>query len=72
MQITVAGMSTDSEKHSSMKCDMCDVVFNNKSKLIRHMLTHIDEKPFKCSECGTGFTQNSNLKKHRMTHTMVR
>ena len=62
-------MSTDSENQSSMKCDMCEVVFNNKSELIRHMVTHIGEKPFKCHLCGTGFTQSSHLKRHMLnTH----
>ncbi|XP_071445622.1 zinc finger protein 431-like [Hetaerina americana] len=43
--------------------------FVKKQHLMRHILTHTEEKPHRCEMCSRAFTQNSNLKRHMLTHT---
>lgn len=39
-------------------------------RVIRHMMTHSDQKPFLCPDCGLAFKQLAQLKNHEVVHKM--
>jgi uncharacterized Zn-finger protein len=43
--------------------------FPQRSKIERHMQTHIGRKPFQCEECGNRFSARQALEQHRLIHT---
>lgn len=46
-------------------CPVCiDKKFKNINKLLRHMQTHSQEKPFSCSKCGMTFSQAYHMMRH--------
>ena len=55
------------------KCEHCDELFPQKSRLEVHVRTmHTGEKPYKCEHCDKAFFQMSNLNDHvKKTHTDV-
>ena len=54
-------------------CKICSNVLSSRGALVKHMVTHSDEKPFKCDQCDLQFNQNRDLKTHKMQkHTMQR
>jgi len=57
----------------NLKCDLLDCanIFQSKSKLEAHRLTHTGEKPYTCREpgCGRIFRQKGHLDHHKMTHS---
>lgn len=50
-------------------CTKCNKTFSTRTNLIRHMLTHENQKPYQCMICSTGFTQSGSLKQHMYIHT---
>ncbi len=49
-------------------CTVCEKVFQSKSALRQHVITHTDIKPYACSKCPKRFNVSSNLKKHELAH----
>ncbi|CAH2003426.1 unnamed protein product [Acanthoscelides obtectus] len=50
-------------------CPMCNKFKSNTSmRMLNHMATHDDEKPFLCSECGNGFKTLTQVKNHEILH----
>ncbi|XP_046490972.1 uncharacterized protein [Neodiprion pinetum] len=49
-------------------CFICDVSFDNKSKLYDHVDEHNGSKPFKCSFCPKTFNMQRKLKRHIHNH----
>ena len=33
------------------ECYLCEISFNERDVMEKHLLTHLDEKPFKCNLC---------------------
>lgn len=58
-------------KESGYQCTVCFKIFDFPSKLSRHLLIHMDIKPFKCSVCSKSFRQLCHLQSHSKVH-MVR
>ena len=43
--------------------------FSASGSLLRHKMTHSNEKRYKCDECGNSFTQRSSLHRHKLMHS---
>ena len=52
------------EKEKTHKCEACSLAFLTKGRLLQHMKTHTDIKPYKCPRCEKHFGQLSYLKTH--------
>ncbi|XP_050437680.1 zinc finger protein GLIS2 homolog isoform X2 [Adelges cooleyi] len=50
-------------------CTRGDRAFNAKYKMLIHLRTHTNDKPYQCYTCGKSFTRTENLKIHARTHT---
>ncbi|KAI5090920.1 zinc finger protein 728, partial [Silurus meridionalis] len=59
---------TDQSKESGYQCTVCFKIFDFPSKLSRHLLIHMDIKPFRCSICSKSFRQLSHLQSHFKVH----
>lgn len=62
-------LKTPRRRHGSSKtednrCKECNRSFTRYNHLLRHMLTHSDEKPHVCNFCGKGFSRSDHLQKH--------
>ncbi|MCJ8744061.1 hypothetical protein PDJAM_G00102020 [Pangasius djambal] len=55
-------------KESGYQCTICFKIFDFPSKLSRHLLIHMDIKPFKCSICSKSFRQLCHLQSHSKVH----
>ncbi|KAM7347048.1 uncharacterized protein ACRADG_006716 [Cochliomyia hominivorax] len=53
-----------SSKNEDNRCKECNRTFTRYNHLLRHMLTHSDEKPHVCNFCGKGFSRSDHLQKH--------
>ncbi|MED6266932.1 hypothetical protein CHARACLAT_007085, partial [Characodon lateralis] len=51
------------------KCGFCGKTFQFKSKLIRHVATHMSKNTFSCGICKKSFNQNCQLIHHMRIHT---
>lgn len=52
------------------KCDVCEKFSTlTKVKLIEHMRSHSNDKPFECNQCSMKYKSKYNLIRHRETHT---
>uniref|UniRef100_A0A1I8PE34 Protein krueppel n=1 Tax=Stomoxys calcitrans TaxID=35570 RepID=A0A1I8PE34_STOCA len=51
-------------KQEENRCQQCDRTFSRYNHLLRHMLTHSDEKPHTCKFCSKGFSRSDHLQKH--------
>ena len=56
-------------KDGSKKCHICGKIFNDSTRIKRHLLSHSEKKPYKCSLCGWGFHQKTNMERHLASHT---
>ena len=52
-------------------CEVCSKIFDKRSRLVSHMLTHSDEKDHICSVCSKGFKNKSQLQRHSNTHSDI-
>ncbi|XP_061389907.1 zinc finger protein 91-like [Musca vetustissima] len=46
------------------RCKECNRTFTRYNHLLRHMLSHSNEKPHICKFCSKGFTRSDHLQKH--------
>ncbi len=54
-------------------CKLCGRILDRRHRLIEHMRTHTNERPFKCSKCEKSFAARSNLRSHvRSVHERLR
>lgn len=53
-----------SSNNEDNRCKECNRTFTRYNHLLRHMLTHSDEKPHVCNFCGKGFSRSDHLQKH--------
>lgn len=51
-------------KRGDPKCPLCDRVYESRTSVKHHLLSHTGEKPFPCSLCRSSFTQLPNLRIH--------
>lgn len=51
------------------KCPECDKLFPRASSLRRHILLHMDDRPYQCTECDANYKSYSQLKRHIRSHT---
>ena len=49
-------------------CDHCELVFSDKTELLLHLETIIDEKPYQCADCDNKFANTNNFRIHLATH----
>ncbi|CAG7825247.1 unnamed protein product, partial [Allacma fusca] len=49
-------------------CDQCGKAFKKRFDLVRHMVSHSDEKPFACDQCPYRCKRNKNLRIHMRLH----
>lgn len=47
-------------------CHICSKQYSTASNLVRHMKSHVGEKPYKCSKCNVFFNLSNDLKKHKV------
>ncbi len=66
-------LGSKSEK-KCFKCALCNMAFDIKGNLTKHIRRHIIAKPFTCYICSDGFTQKKQLENHilRKHHGMLR
>lgn len=55
--------------NGAKQCHICNKVFNDTTRIKRHLLSHSDKKPYKCNLCGWGFHQKCNMERHLASHT---
>lgn len=62
-EIRKKGRPPKSEKQSidGFCCSVCSKVFSNSSSLVKHNVTHSEERRFVCSECPKTFKRNDHL-----------
>ena len=51
----------DKPKNANNVCNLCDKSFSSSSALVKHKLTHSDERKFICHICGRGFKRQDHL-----------
>lgn len=51
------------------KCPECDKQFPRASSLKRHIVLHLDDRPYQCTECEANYKSCSQLKRHLRIHT---
>ncbi|XP_038052690.1 zinc finger protein 37 homolog [Patiria miniata] len=54
------------------KCDICDAVFGDQSRLNAHAPIHLEARNYLCDQCGKSFKRAINLRMHRKVHLVVR
>ena len=59
-------------KDESRTCKLCNKVFIDKHRLVRHMKIHNNVREFKCPHCDKSFIQKRTLKEHILTHNSTR
>jgi hypothetical protein len=55
--------------NENLKCDFCDQTFTRQDNMMRHKITHVEDKSSKivCKECGKQFTRPDILERHIKT-----
>lgn len=56
---------------TTFTCEVCSKIFEKRSRLVSHMLTHSDEKDHICHVCNKGFKNKSQLQRHSNTHSDI-
>ncbi|KAG7257761.1 hypothetical protein CRUP_009175, partial [Coryphaenoides rupestris] len=56
------------ETHNGHQCQLCSKTFPALSKLQRHMMSHMDQRPFQCQMCEKSFRQKTHLRVHARMH----
>ena len=51
------------------KCPECDKLFPRESCLKRHILVHVDGRPYQCTKCDADYKSSSQLRRHMHLHT---
>ncbi|XP_022518024.2 zinc finger protein 770 [Astyanax mexicanus] len=64
--------TTNQTKECGHQCTICLKIFDFPSKLSRHLLIHMDIRPFTCAVCSKSFRQLSHLQSHEKVHTLKR
>ncbi|XP_072512964.1 uncharacterized protein znf770 [Salminus brasiliensis] len=59
-------------KECGHQCTICLKIFDFPSKLSRHLLIHMDIKPFTCAVCSKSFRQLCHLQSHEKVHAAKR
>ncbi|XP_055522420.1 zinc finger protein 208-like [Wyeomyia smithii] len=54
------------------ECTICGKRRPSRTSLIRHMVSHTEERPFNCDICGLSYKSARDMKVHRNTHTAER
>lgn len=57
------------KKIKGQVCELCQKTFRDKEKLKRHLVTHMDYKPYCCELCGKMFKLLDSLLLHRQVHS---
>ncbi|BEI84607.1 hypothetical protein CcaverHIS002_0500080 [Cutaneotrichosporon cavernicola] len=60
-------MASVSPAKSDKTCTECGRVFTKAAHLLRHVRSHVHEKPFSCSVCGKAFGRTDALQRHERT-----
>uniref|UniRef100_A0A4W5KLY8 C2H2-type domain-containing protein n=1 Tax=Hucho hucho TaxID=62062 RepID=A0A4W5KLY8_9TELE len=63
---------TNTGKVRENQCMLCLKKFDYPSKLSRHLLVHMDIKPFRCTVCSKSFRQLCHLQNHMKAHHVKR
>lgn len=53
----------------NVKCEFCDISFDDQETLKQHLRLHSRRKPYMCDDCGAKFSYNSTLEWHKKSHT---
>lgn len=56
----------ESQRSSSLLCDLCGKEFKCKSQLAVHFQSHTGERPHLCDICGRKFARQYQLKRHKL------
>ena len=49
---------------TGLKCEICDIIFANRTRKSAHMLNYHSDATNECSLCSKSFTRKDNLKRH--------
>ena len=52
-------------------CKQCDMRFQTRGNVKRHMRSHTGEKPFECDVCSARFTEKKSLVNHRCELSII-
>nr|KAG5698934.1 hypothetical protein BaRGS_024855 [Batillaria attramentaria] len=73
MDSETSGLEQDLGPEGEYKCDQCPKSFQWKSNLVRHQVTHDEDRRYPCENCDKIFTDPSNLQRHiRSQHVGAR
>ncbi|KAJ2943473.1 hypothetical protein O0L34_g12278 [Tuta absoluta] len=60
-----------SQVQKTFGCDQCDMGFNKKDSLTKHLMTHLRLK-FDCDICHKQFSSRNNMLRHKNIHTGIK
>lgn len=69
---SVESTRTIVEKDETNQCTKCDKQFTRSCHLKRHMMSHLDVKPYECEICTKKFSRIDHLNVHRLHHSDVK
>lgn len=73
MDSETSGLEQELGTEGEYKCDQCPKSFQWKSNLVRHQVTHDEDRRYPCENCDKVFTDPSNLQRHiRSQHVGAR
>ena len=58
---TSSPAGSDKGKNLNNTCNQCGKTFSSSSALVKHKLTHSDERRFVCTICSRGFKRQDHL-----------